>query len=427
MAHAHAFQPIGDRRLSGSPLRAAWRALLPPRVRRLAQPALAHLAGRKVMRALRDASPSHQPGPLIVSGLLAEAKGISRAAHLTIAGLREAGFDPIAHDLRPLLSLGGGRAPEATFARPGGVWLLHVNAPEAIRALAALPPEMWKGRYRIGYWAYELSRIPADWVRASQAFDELWAPSRFVADAMRASGVTTPIRVMPHPVGFEITGANVPVSDAPFTALAMGDFASSAERKNLAGAIDIYTRAFRDPAAGQRLIIKTHSGASSPEAAHAIARLAEARPDISIIDRALPHADVMQLIASSNVLLSPHRAEGYGLPLAEALLLGVPVLATGWSGNVDFMATAPELLIEHTMIPVADPNGVYRMKDAQWAAPSIDDAVAKLRALQASPELRKRLVAAAQAALREQLSAWSADALADTSLARLALRAAAQA
>lgn len=409
-----------------SAIHSTWRALAPQRVRRLAQPVLALLAERKVMRALREVSPAHAPGPLIVSGLLAEAKGISRAAQLTVAGLRAAGFDPIPHDVRLLLSVGGGRAIDAAFAQPGGVWLIHVNAPEAIRALAALPAEVWKGRYRIGYWAYELVRIPADWVRAAQAFDELWAPSRFVADAMKASGVTTPIRIMPHPVGFEIAG-RASRSSAPFTVLAMGDFASSAERKNLAGAIAIYTRAFPDPAAGKRLIIKTHSGASSPEAVRAIARLAETRPDISVIDRAMPHADVMQLIGSAHVLLSPHRAEGYGLPIAEALLLGVPVLATGWSGNVDFMADAPELLIRHAMVPVADPHGIYRMKSAEWADPSVDDAVERLRALQASPALRQRVVAKAQSTLRKQLEEWSAAALADTPLARLALPAWAQA
>jgi len=317
------------------------------------------------------------------------------------------------------LSVGGGKAADTAFALPGGVWLIHVNAPEAIRALAALSSDAWKGRYRIGYWAYELARIPADWVRASQAFDELWAPSTFVAQAMMAAGVTQTIRIMPHPVGFDLA-ENLSTPGGAFTVLAMCDFASSSERKNLAGAIAIYARAFPDPAAGQRLIIKAHSGASSPEAMRTIARLAQARPDITVVYQAMPHAEVMQLIASSHVLLSPHRAEGYGLPLAEALLLGVPVLATGWSGNVDFMGDAPELLIGHTMIPVDDPHGVYRMKGAEWADPSIEDAVAKLRALHASRELRQRAVAKTQAALRGQLEAWSASALVDTALARLA-------
>lgn len=389
-------------------------------MRQFAQPMLASIAERKVLRALSGKQPEHSPGPLVVSGLLSEAKGISRAAQLTVMGLRHAGLDPAPHDLRPLLSLGGGAAPGEAFDQPRGVWLMHVNAPEAMRALAALPPDVWRGRYRIGYWAYELARLPPAWTRAAAAFDEIWAPSRYVAEAMAASGITKPIRIMPHPVGLDVAPRLAAPLEAPFTVLAMGDFASSAARKNLAGAVEIYTHAFPDPSTEQRLVIKTHSRASSPEAARMIAKLVKARPDITVVDEALPHPEVMKLIASSHTLLSPHRAEGYGLPLAEALLLGVPVLATDWSGNVDFMADSPDLLIPHTLIPVNDPHGVYRMQGAMWAEPAIEEAVLKLRALRNSPERRKRAVTSAQATLRNQLAAWSADALANTALARFA-------
>jgi hypothetical protein len=390
------------------------------RMRRMAQPLLARLYAGRVVHSLRDKPHSHTPGPLIVSGLLSEAKGISRAAQLTIAGLEAAGFNPIAHDLRPLLAGGARGAVNSAFSQPGGVWLMHVNAPEAMRALASLPPALWRDRYRIGYWAYELARIPVNWIRAAQAFDEIWVPSRFVADALAASGVARPVRIMPHPAALRVPAQSLQRREG-FTVLAMGDFASSAERKNLAGAIAIYTQAFPDAAAGQRLIIKTHSGDLSPAAVARLARLSEARPDISTVDRAMPHEDVLAMIASADVVISPHRCEGYGLVLAEALLLGVPVLATGWSGNMDFMADAPELLIEHTLIPVVDPNGVYRLKGTLWADPSIPHAIARLRALHASPERGTRAVARTQAALRASLQAWSADGLSDTALARLVL------
>lgn len=397
-----------------------WRSLMPLRVRRLAQPVLGRVHERRVASVLKDAHTRRRPGPLIVSGLFSEAKGISRAAQLTLTGLEAAGFNPIAHDLRPLLAGGARGGVESIFSQPGGVWLMHVNAPEAMRALARLPPDFWKDRYRIGYWAYELSRLPADWVRAAQAFDEIWVPSRFVADAMAASRVTTPVRIMPHPVALRVP-AQASKRREGFTVLAMGDFASSAERKNLAGAIAIYTQAFPDAAAGQRLIIKTHSGALSPAAVRRLARLSEARPDVTVVDRAMPHEDVLAMIASADVVISPHRSEGYGLVLAEALLMGVPVLATGWSGNMDFMADAPELLIDHALVPVVDPNGVYRLKGTHWAEPSIPDAIARLRALHASPEPGARAVTRTQAVLRESLTAWSAEALADTALAGLVL------
>lgn len=406
--------------MSGSTVRGLWRALVPARVRRLAEPTLALLGARRVNRALRSPEPELRPGPLIVSGLLAESKGISRAAHLTITGLQRAGLHPIAHDLRPVLSLGGGKAPGAAFSRPGGVWLLHINAPEAIRAMAALSPGVWRGRYRIGYWAYELNRVPYDWVNASRAFHEIWAPSQFVADSLIASGITRPIRVMPHPVGMEIEeGVELSPQSGAFAVIAMGDYTSSAERKNLRGAIEIYLRAFPQEAPSQRLLIKTHSSAFSPQAAQAIVKMIGTRQDITIVDRAMSHADVVKLIASCHLLLSPHRAEGFGLPLAEAFMTGVPALATGWSGNLEFMSDLRELLIGHSMTPVDDPYRVYKTPDLLWAEPDLEDAASKLRVLAAAPELRRALAARGRMAVEELAKCWSEQDLSATPWYRL--------
>jgi hypothetical protein len=89
-----------------------WRSLMPLRVRRLAQPVLGRVHERRVVSVLKDAHTRRRPGPVIVSGLFSEAKGMSRAAQLTLTGLEAAGFNPIAHDLRPLF-VGYGK---------GGIW-----------------------------------------------------------------------------------------------------------------------------------------------------------------------------------------------------------------------------------------------------------------------------------------------------------------
>lgn len=397
--------------------RRIWRATTPVRLRRAAQPVVRTLMEQRIRKALRGGEPAPTPGPLVLSGLIAEAKGVSEGARLSLAGLRHAGFNPVAHDLRTMFA--GEAAP---LHGAGGVWFLHVNAPEAVHALGRLDPATWLGRYRIGYWAYELSRVPADWVRAAQAFHEIWTPSHFVADALKASGITTPLRVMPHPVALGESAAtpdcvafNIP-EDA-FAVLAMGDLQSSAARKNLAGAIAIYLRAF--PAPGpHRLIVKVREDTPA-FLAHA-RTLAGNRPDVTFITGDLPSHDLRRLIASSSVVLSPHRAEGFGLPLAEAFLAGVPALATGWSGNLDFMAGLPELLIASTPVPVRDPYGVYRAPGLVWAEPDIDDAANKLRTLAASPTLSRDLAARGRAAIERLTAAWSREALHDTALARLA-------
>jgi glycosyltransferase involved in cell wall biosynthesis len=393
-----------------------WRRIAPGSLRRVAGPAVALLAARRVRAALVASERPLHPGPLLVSGLIAETKGVSEAARLTIAGLRHAGLSPIAHDLRPLLTAGPGARGLLPTDRPGGVWIAHVNAPEAIHALAYLDPDQWRGRYRIGYWAYELPRVPASWVRASGAFHELWVPSRFVADALKASGVTRRVRVMPHPVSAAWQPVESPRSPLipldRFVVLAMGDLRSSAWRKNLTGAIEIYKRAFPEPGRTS-LVLKVQSEEAHPRFRETAAALAAGRSDISFLADRLSSEDMRHLIASCDVVLSPHRAEGYGLALAEAFLAGVPALATGWSGNVDFMKGLDELLISHSLVPVRDPYGVYRAAAQSWAEPDLDDGAQKLKALYASPVRRADLARLGMQAVQSQMDSWSRESLVD--------------
>ncbi len=404
----------------------AWRAVTPAQLRGLAQPVMAAVAERKVFAALSSPEPQFRSGPLVVSGFFSEGRGISQAARLTLAGLRAAGLDPIEHDLRPVISAGPGAGSKLLFD-PGGVWVMHLNAPEAIHALAYLDPASWRGRYRIGFWVWELERIPASWVRASRAFHEIWVPSRFVADAMKASGVAAPIRIMPHPVALApAAGRNrtaFQLAEGDFVVLSMGDLRSSLTRKNLLGAISIYRRAFPDAAAGRRMIVKVQSTDPHPAIDAAVSAAIGGRSDITLLADSLSTADAQSLIASADVFLSPHRSEGYGLPLAEAFLAGVPALATGWSGNLDFMAGVPDLLIGHSFVSAEDPHGVYKASGQRWAEPDEEDAAAKLRRLAENPALRAELATSGRKAVEAQAAVWSREALSGSDLVRLAAKA----
>ncbi len=400
-------------------LRKAWRAIVPPSFRKYGQDVAVALAQRRVEAALANNNERPVRGPIVISGLLAGTKGISRAARLTVEGIRAAGYSPIEHDLAPLFSSADASLALLPTDQPGGVWLMHVNAPEAIAALSRVQPDQWLGRHRIAYWAYELSRVPTSWVQAAKAFHEIWAPSEFVADALRNSGAKTPVRVMPHPV---LLGAPPFSSDAfndDFVVLAMGDLKSSATRKNLIGAIEIYKRAFPEVSSLRRLVLKVQSDDVHPGFREAALTAASGRGDIIFRVGSVTDVEVGQLIGSASVLLSPHRSEGFGLALAEAFLAGVPALATGWSGNVDFMSNVPELLIAHTLVPVHDPSRVYRAADLRWAEPDIDDAAGRLRMLAQSPKLRRELAARGRASVAAQMHAWSREGLDATPLGQL--------
>lgn len=383
-------------------------------VRRSARPLIQRILARRIALALRDGE-APLPGPLIVSGLLSEAKGISQGARLSLVALRAARFAPLVHDLRPLFD----RADKPSRGLPadetGGVWLLHVNAPEAVHALARLPSDTWRRRYRIAYWAYELPRVPDEWVRAAEAFHEIWAPSTFVADALRESGVRTPVRLMPHPVALGPPSAPSPrqalgIPADAFAVLALGDLYSSATRKNLLGAIRIFAEAFPSPGAA-RLIVKVRGDAMHPAFLSHARHAARGRPDIQFVTGDLTAQEMRGLIVASNLVFSPHRSEGFGLTLAEALHSGVPVLATGWSGNLDFMDGLPEMTIDYSLVPVRDAYRVYRARGQRWAEPDAEDAVAKLRMLAGSADLRSSLAARGRTAIEALSASWSRDAL----------------
>jgi glycosyltransferase involved in cell wall biosynthesis len=186
----------------------------------------------------------------------------------------------------------------------------------------------------------------------------------------------------------------------------LGDLNSSAERKNLIGAIEAYRRAFPEVSGASILIVKTQSEDEHPAFSETALNLCEGRSDIRFIRGTRSREEVRSLIASCDVLLSPHRSEGYGLSLAEAFVEGVPALATGWSGNMDFMSGVRDLLISYSLVPVRDAYGIYRHDRQLWAEPDLDDAARKLRTLAANSHLRTSLAQEGRKAVLAQAEAW---------------------
>ena len=113
--------------------------------------------------------------------------------------------------------------------------------------------------------------------------------------------------------------------------------------------------------------------------------------NIQVLTDGMSTADNHALTAAADIVLSLHRSEGFGLVPAEAMLLGRPVIATGWSGNMDFMDRDSAVLIDAKMIPTADPRGIYQVRGAVWADPDHGQAVQALRRLADDPALRAAL------------------------------------
>jgi len=111
-------------------------------------------------------------------------------------------------------------------------------------------------------------------------------------------------------------------------------------------------------------------------------------PNIRIDTRTLPPGDCHALTACADIVLSLHRGEGFGLVMAEAMLLGKPVIATGWSGNTDFMDTTNAALVPYRLAPARDDRSVYR---GLWAEPDVAEAASLLQTLADDPTARGAL------------------------------------
>jgi len=392
--------------MTASLLRRTWQGL-PERWRRSA-----HLSWDRALTAItpalmavvwrrgRPAAP-----PLLVAGLFSSSTGLGQGARLFAQALAGA-CEVVTLDVGPTLHAPADLGDPLRSAHPlkGGVVVTHFNPTELVRFLPRTLGQALRGRRHIGYWAWELPTIPQSWLKAFAYVDEVWCPSNFTAEAVRkAAPPGIPIHVVPHPIfmipRLEADRARfgLPV-DACITLMAL-DLKSTAARKNPWGGLEAFRRAMPEPRAGVRLVCKLSGARQEPALFDALKQEAETRSDIVLLSEDLSTEDMTRLIASADILLSLHRAEGFGLLPAEAMWLGKCVVATAWSGNMDFMNEASSVLVGWRPIPVEDPQALYA--GGWWADPDLDAAAAALRTLIADPSARSALGARARARAEE--------------------------
>jgi FkbM family methyltransferase len=240
--------------------------------------------------------------------------------------------------------------------------------------------DYFRDRYNVGVWFWELGDLPEELHHVFQEYDEIWAGSTFIADTLRP---ISPIPVVPlsPPLLPSAKGnrerGRVRIDAGDDTIfLFVFDFGSIAERKNALATIDAFNAAFTrdDPA---RLIVKSQNKIVNPSYFSRMQARA-AGSNITLLHGSWSSTDVQDLMAACDVYVSLHRAEGMGITLLEAMSLGKPVIATGWSGNMDFMSDSNSYPVRYRFVPLAQDYPPYRAGQ-QWAEPSIEHAAELMR------------------------------------------------
>lgn len=343
---------------------------------------------------------------LAVAGEFSRTSGIGESARLMAAAAERLGTKVWRADIAPPVDATA-ELPKPTdlLPPPGAPLAIHINPPQLPLAFLRGPRSLPKNRRIIGCWYWELPSVAPEWRPGARFVHDIWAPSRFTADALeplkpgRVRVVPPPLADAP-PIPAHADRAAFGLPDDAVITLVSFNLASSFARKNPIAAISAFKEAF-----GNRpdriLVLKI----GHPDHAPAdFARLKEAAdaPNIRIETRSLPTADSHALTACCDIVLSLHRSEGFGLVPAEAMFLGKPVIATGWSGNMDFMTTDTAALVGYRLIPVQDDRMVYR--NSVWADPDIREAADHLRRLADDAQARQNLGARGQAHVRRVLT-----------------------
>jgi glycosyltransferase involved in cell wall biosynthesis len=241
-------------------------------------------------------------------------------------------------------------------------------------------PSFFAHRYSIGLWFWEVSRFPARWRDSFSLVEEVWAPTAHVAQALEpvAPVPVTTVRIPVAPPRPEPRPrAELGLPPDKFVFLFSFDNLSVFKRKNPLDVIDAFERAF-SAGEGASLVIKCINAERDPDSHAQLQAAAAAHPDVEVIDRYLSPSDNLGLTAVCDCYVSLHRAEGLGLVMAEAMWFGKPVIATAYSGNLDFMTAENSLLVRHRLVPIGPGADPYPA-DGEWAEPDVEHAAALMR------------------------------------------------
>ncbi|HMK80979.1 MAG TPA: glycosyltransferase [Xanthobacteraceae bacterium] len=287
--------------------------------------------------------------------------------------------------------------------------VIEVAADQVPVVAVALGERRYRGSYNVLRTYWELPAAPPEWKPMLDGIDEIWAPNEYVRNAFR-NIFAGPISVIPPHVtlrekrqAFDRSAFNLEADRFYF--IFSFDYYSSAIRKNPLGTI----RAFRDafPSEIDRVGLVIKSVGFDQEHAYirnTIRKYAEIDPRIVLIERTMTRDEFEGLMQACDCFLSLHRAEGFGLGMAEAMLLGKAVVGTQFSGNVDFLNDETGFPVSFKLRRV-EPHEYAWAHEQSWAEPDHDEAVAAIRSVRHDTQLRARKVQAGQAFIRAHYGA----------------------
>lgn len=255
-----------------------------------------------------------------------------------------------------------------------GINIFHINPHEFSTAFWQLGQGFWDGHYNIGYWLWELCEFPDEWVPCINVLDEIWTPAEFISEAIRKK-THKPVITVPYfinaPVDEKIDRKHFGLPQDKYLYLMVYDNGSMMERKNPKAVLEAFKKAFDRDKSDVGLVIKI-SGKCDGDVAE-IKKYLDGYENVYFITKTLSKIEINSLISVVDVVVSLHRAEGFGLVMAEAMLNKTPTIATNWSANTEFMNSEVACMVDYKLVELDREVGPYK-KGSVWASADVDDA-----------------------------------------------------
>lgn len=352
---------------------------------------------------------NYKDGINLIGNIRAET-GLGQSCRLVADELEASGIPYSIYQYDQLGVMSEGRYPQyeskISSELPYNINLIHINPHELGLAFQQMHDKIWNGRYNIGFWLWELEDFPDEWVPCFHCMDEIWTPSKFITDCIQKK---TDLKVVTIPYHVSLTipekgkydyRKQLGLPTDKFLFLMMYDRTSMTERKNPKAVIEAFKMAFsKDDEVG--LVIKINN--PSEKEINFIRSMLPEHNNVYFITEILERKQVNELIYCVDAVVSLHRAEGFGLVLAEAMLLGTPTIATNWSSNTEFMTKETACMVDVEMVTLDRNIGSFK-KGNRWAEPDVKQGAEYMRKLYNDPEFYKMITKKAKVHIEVKLS-----------------------
>lgn len=376
-------------------------------------------AGHRFEAAMLPPVETEEIADIQLIGPFEKASGLGQATRLSQAILTEAGYqvNPVNFGLDNPAPEGFSKTGKMSDWQRARVNLIHLNA-ESIPLVFSYAPDVFSDAYNIGYFYWELDTPAACHFLGMDLLDEIWVSTEYGVDIYK-----------PKNGGRPVTNVGMCFEDLPdldrndsrrfvcdrfgfsgdeFVFLVAFDSFSFIQRKNPIGTLKAFASAFKG-VDDVRLVIKTQNRTKVTDPVQQkiwdeVDRLLKGDDRVRILDETLTYHDLLRLKKGSDCYISLHKSEGWGFGMIEAMNLSVPVVATGYSGNMDFCNSDTVWLVNYKEVALGPDDYIFVRDGQKWAEPDVDDAARQLHAVYNDPKVRKKRVVAAHRFVQDQFS-----------------------